>query len=222
MTTLAPTPSAPPKVEPGRRLDGAAWLASLGGVPLERVVFDPPPGTVTGDFYDAVGGRWGGRLVELVNGTLVEKAVGADESRIGMNFAGFLWNFVRSVGAGFVMMADGAVRMTGGNRREPDVTVHLAADYPGGTRPKDKVSRLPPRLIVEVLSEDNTAAEIDIKLRELFASGCRLAYVIDPRARTARRHTSADAFTTLDADAVLDGGDVLPGFEARLGDVLDG
>ena len=222
MTTLAPTPTAPPKVEPGRRLDGAAWLASLGGVPLERVVFDPSPGTVTGDFYDAIGGRWGGRPVELVNGTLVEKAVGFDESVIGLNLAARLWNFVTAAKLGVVAMADGAVRMAGGNRREPDVAVYLKADFPGGVRRKQKVTTLPPRLIVEVLSEDNTAAEIDIKLRELFASGCRLAYVIDPRARAARRHTSADDFTALDADAPLDGGDVLPGFAVKLADVLDG
>ena len=51
-------------------------LGSLGGIPPHRVVIDPPPGTVTSDFYDSVGGQWRGRGVELVDGTLVEKAVG--------------------------------------------------------------------------------------------------------------------------------------------------
>jgi Uma2 family endonuclease len=103
----------------------------------------------------------------------------------------------------------------------PDVAVYLKADYPDGKRPTDKVPQIPPRLAVEVLSRDNTPQEIDKKLREFFASGCRLAYVIDPRARTARRHTSPDEFTTLDDKADLDGGDVLPGFAVNLAGILD-
>ena len=199
----------------------ADLLDGLGNVPPHRVVADPPPGTVTGEFYDSIGGEWKGTLVELVDGTLVEKAMGFDESVIGQNLAARLWNFVHAAKLGIVAMADGAVRMTGGNRREPDVAVYLRADYPGGVRRKQKVTTLPPRLIVEVLSKDNTKAEIDKKLRELFASGCRLAYVIDPRARTARRHASPDDFTTIAADGTLDGGDVLPGFAVTLADVLD-
>ena len=222
MTLTLDEPRA--QLAPPARLarNGEEFLANLGGVPLHRVVFDPPPGTVTGEFYDSIGGEWQGRLVELVDGTLVRKAVGFDESVIGGNFFGRAWDFVRAAKLGVVAMADGGVRMVGGNRREPDVGVYLAADYPPGGRRPQKVTSLPPRLIVEVLSEDNTAAEIDKKLRELFASGCRLAYVIDPRARAARRHVSPDDFTIIDADGTLDGGDVLPGFEVGLRDVLDG
>ena len=139
-----------------------------------------------------------------------------------MNFGTDLNAHVRRRKLGFVTGEQGPVRMTEGNRREPDLTVFLAADYPGGVRPdREKVSTLPPRLIVEVLSEDNTPAEIDKKLRELFASGCRLAYVIDPRARTARRHASPDDFAVIAVDGTLDGGDVLPDFAVTLADVLD-
>ena len=227
MTTLAPTAPAIRRTDPDcgepapRARDGATFLASLGGVPLHRVIFDPPPGTVTAAYYEAVDGRVDGVLVELVNKTLVEKTMGADESRIGSNVLGFIWNHVRHAKLGFVMMADGMVRMAGGNRRMPDVAVYLKTDYPGGRRPKEKVSSLPPRLAVEVLSEDNTAAEIDMKLTEYFAAGCRLAYVIDPATRTARRHTAAREFAEIPADGELDGGDVLPGFAVALAELFD-
>ena len=221
MTALAAPPRKLPASPPARPRNGAEFLDSLGGVPIERVIFDPPPGTVTGEFYDSIGGEWNGMLVELVNATLVEKAMGMDESRIGMNFGTALNNHVRREKLGFVAGEAGTVKMVGGNRRMPDVAVYLKADYPGGVRPKEKVPLIPPRLIVEVLSADNTAAEVDMKLRELFASGCRLAYVIDPRTRTARRHASADDFTTVDEGGTLDGGDVLPGFAARLADLFD-
>ena len=226
MTALAAPP--PPKAAAPNDLD--VLLDSLGGIPAWRVVLDPQPGTVTPGYFEQIDGRMtrvdeaGNEretLVELVNGTLVEKAMGADESRIGGNFLADVNMFLRRLKLGFATMADGPVRMLGGNRREPDVTVFLREDYPGGKRPKDKVCKLPPRLTVEVLSEDNTPREIDMKLREYFARGCRLAYVIDPRKRDARRHTSPDDFTTIDADSTLDGGDVLPGFTVALADVFD-
>ena len=225
MTQLAELPSkveenAEPDMLP-TSLNGEAFQRSIGNVPWDRVVFDPPPGTVSGAFYDAVEGRWKGRLVELVNRTLVEKPMGHEESRIGANLIIILGGFVKRMKLGFITMADDLVKMAGGNRRQPDVAVYLKSDYPGGVRPTEKVTSLPPRLAVEVLSEDNTPSEIDMKLREFFASGCRLAYVIDPKERVARRHVSADEFTTLDAEAMLDGGDVVPGFEVKLKELLD-
>ncbi len=200
--------------------NGDAFRASLGGIPWHRIIFNPPPRTVSGSFYDAIEGRLGEHLVELVDGTLVEKPVGLDESRIAANLLTDLNVVVRQQKLGFVAGEAGTVRMSGGNRRMPDVAVYLRADYPEGQRPKDKVPTLPPRLAVEVLSEDNTPAEIDMKLRELFASGCRLAYVIDPKQQAARRYTSADDVTTVDAAGTLDGGDVVPGFAVKLADIL--
>ena len=202
--------------------DGVAFMAELGDVPLHRVLFDPPPGTVTGTYYEAIDGRVKDRLVELVNGTLVEKCMGMNESRIASNLNADLLIFVRRHKLGFVAGEAGTVRMTGGNRPMPDVAVYLAADYPDGVRPTAKVPAIPPRIAVEVLNEDNTAGEIALKLGEYFANGCRLAYVIDPEARAARRHTAPADFTDLAETDQLDGGDVLPGFTVALADVLDG
>ncbi|MEM7808510.1 MAG: Uma2 family endonuclease [Planctomycetota bacterium] len=224
MTTAAPpqrqhVSSVTPT--PRRVRWGDDFLATLGNVPIERVVFDPPPNTVTGEYYDAIDGRVDGILVELVGRTLVRKPMGMDESRIGMNFGIAVGPHVRKHKLGFVAGADGTVRMSQGNRRMPDVAVYLKADYPDGKRPTQKVPSLPPRLTVEVLSEDNTAAEIDMKLHEYFASGCLLAYVIDPKTKTARRHTSAREFTEIAADGELDGGDVLPGWSVPFAELFD-
>jgi hypothetical protein len=60
-----------------------------------------------------------------------------------------------------------------------------------------------------------------MKLAEFFASGCRLAYVIDPRTRTAQRHTAANESTTVPAEGELDGGEVLPGFAVKLADLFE-
>ena len=222
MTLLAEPPrTSAPAEGPAAPRNGEEFLASLGGVPLHRVLFDPPPGTVTGAYYEQIDGRVDDRLVELVNGTLVEKAVGMNESRVAMNLVIEMGGHVRSNKLGFIAGPDGTVKMAGGNRRMPDVAVYLRSDYPNGVRPAAKVPEIPPRIAVEVLSADNTASEIAMKLREYFASGCRLAYVIDPAARTARRHTAPDEFTEITPAGTLDGGDVLPGFEAKLAELFE-
>jgi Uma2 family endonuclease len=77
-----------------------------------------------------------------------------------------------------------------------------------------------PGLVVEVLSPTNTKAEIDRKLRELFAAGCKLAWVIDPESRSAKVYSSATRFKELSADGVLDGGKILPGFKLPLADLF--
>jgi hypothetical protein len=50
----------------------------LGKVPLERIWLDPPLGTATVDDVIRVEAKYN-RLCELVDGTLVEKAVGFED-----------------------------------------------------------------------------------------------------------------------------------------------
>ena len=91
--------------------------------------------------------------------------------------------------------------------------------------PGRKVSLKPiwdlyPDLAIEIISESNTPAEIRRKLEEYFQSGVRLAWVIDPRKRTARVHTSARRSRLVREHQSLDGGDVLTGFSVKLADLF--
>src|SRR5271156_4220948 len=55
----------------------------LGGIPLQRIWFHPAPGTATEKDVIAAEAREN-RLCELVDGTLVEKAMGFEESRLAL------------------------------------------------------------------------------------------------------------------------------------------
>jgi len=57
----------------------ADLLEYLGGIAPDRVRFRPPPGTATEEDVLAIHAREG-RLYELIDGVLVEKAVGLRES----------------------------------------------------------------------------------------------------------------------------------------------
>ena len=205
--------------EPVYRFEtAAAWHEAIGWVPLERVRLDPAPGTATAE--DALIASEKKPLVELVHGTLIEKAMGIRESQIATLLAHFLLTHVRPRKLGGVFGADATLRMPGGNVRLPDLSFVSAARLP------DPIQRMPdlcPDLAAEVLSEGNTKEEIRKKRVELFAGGTRLMWTIDARMRTAEVHTGPDAAdATVPADGSLDGGDVLPGFRVTLAELFDG
>ena len=212
--------AAPLKIgeRPARR-DG--WPDSLREVPLGRVVLDPPPGSVTLADYAALNGRHGGALVELVDNTLVEKPVGRKEAAIAAEVIYVVKHFLKRLGIGGKLSGpDGMLEMSGGNGREPDVCWTAPEDV-RDPEWQHKVPAEPPTFAVEVVSEGNTEAELDRKRREYFASGCRLAVWLYPRTRSARVFTGVDDGRDLGPDDALDGGDVLPGFSVRVGDLFD-
>lgn len=157
------------------------------------------------------------RFVELLDGTLVEKPMGNYESLIGALILRAILNFVIPQKLGAVAGEQSMVRMAAGRVRMPDVTYTSFARCPGGKIPRDAIINIAPDLIVEVLSETNTRLEIEQKLSELFASGTRLAWVVDAKTETAEvHHKPGGPDQLLHANGTLDGEDVLPGFTLSL------
>ena len=156
--------------------------------------------------------------MELVNGTLIEKATGFWESNIAVRLSHVLMNFTDEHRLGVIFGPNATLRMLGGNMRMPDASFVSKDRVPVDDAP---VPLLCPDLAVEVLSRKNTSAEIDIKLAEFFAGGTRLAWVIDPRKRTVTvyRVPTAPALV-LDAAGQLDGEAVLPGFRHPVADLF--
>ena len=84
---------------------------------------------------------------------------------------------------------------------------------PGRRVPRETIPTIAPDIAVEVLSETNTPAEIDQKLREYFQSDTRLAWVIDPPTGTVTVYHSPEApVRVLKESDSLDGEYVLPRF----------
>lgn len=199
----------------------AEWLHDLGDVPPDRIIMDPWPGTATEkDLLTFV--ERDKRLCELIDGTLVEKPMGFLESLVAVALITALNNFVRGRNLGVVSGEAGTLRMASGRIRLPDVAYISFADMPGGRVPPEPVPTLPPTIAAEVLSETNTAAEIRQKLREYFESGCRLAWIIDPVARTVAVYEgpSDEPARVLGEADVLDGGGALPGFGLPVSDLF--
>src|SRR5438128_410273 len=93
----------------------------LGGIPLSRIRFHPPPGTATEqDVLDTHARQK--RLCELVDGVLVEKAMGSPESCLAIEIARMLKTFVKQHRLGLVAGEAGMMRLSSGLVRIPDVS----------------------------------------------------------------------------------------------------
>jgi Uma2 family endonuclease len=206
----ATTPSTAPDPSPPETL--ADLHRRLGGIPLERIRCQPPPGTAT---EDDVLLRPNGekRLFELVDGVLVEKAMGFYESVLAAVLIRILGNFVEQHDLGTVSAPDGAMRLRPGRVRLPDVSFVSWERFPNRRLPAERVPAVVPDLAVEVISEGNTEPEMELKLDEYFSTGVRLVWYLYPETRTARVYTSRTDVRELTEDDTLDGGEVLPGFQ---------
>jgi Uma2 family endonuclease len=193
----------------------ADLLARLGDVPPRRVRVQPAPGTATEEDLITLNERREG-LFELVDGALVEKAMGQYEARVGGILFYFLETFLEAHDLGIAYPADAMLRVLPGLVRLPDVSFISWAKLPDRQLPAEAVANFAPDLAVEVLSDSNTPAEMERKRGEYFQAGVRLVWEIDPETRTAEVYTAPDRRTALGEDGVLDGGDVLPGFNLSL------
>jgi Uma2 family endonuclease len=186
-------------------------LRDLGGIPSSRVRMFPTPGTAT--LRDLIRfQKKDGRILELVDGTLVAKPVAFTESAIAVNLISPLNNYAMENDLGVVTGEQGLTRLLPGLARAPDVSFVNWEQLPNRQLPRDAVPGLYPDLAVEVLSKGNTRGEMARKRREYFLAGTRLVWQVNPLKRTVDVFTAPDAFITLTESDTLDGGDVLPGF----------
>jgi Uma2 family endonuclease len=194
-------------------------VARLGNIPLSRVLANPSPGQATeADVLEAE--RRYNRLYELVDGVLVEKVMGYPESLLAAALIQILRNYVRPRRLGLVSAPDGMVRLFAGRIRIPDVSFASWDRFPDRKVPKKPVPSLAPDLVIEVLSESNTPAEMQRKRQEYFDAGVRLVWEIDPALRTVTVYTPDGTITVLDATQRLEGGEVLPGFALELSELF--
>lgn len=193
----------------------------LGGIPASRIHLHPQPGTATIRDLERLDRKTRGTC-ELIDGVIVEKQMGWYESLVASVLIQILGPHVQIHKLGIVLGSDAVLRLFPQQARAPDVCFvskqSLARDKPSRSKP---IPVLIPDLAVEVLSKSNTPKEIELKLRQYFTSGVRLAWVIDPKRRNAMIHTSLTERTPIELDGVLDGGKVVPGFRVTLRELFD-
>jgi Uma2 family endonuclease len=197
----------------------ADLLAHFGPIAHRRIRQEPAPGTATEqdaiDIHDREK-----RLYELIDGVLVEKASGVQESFLASLIARFLSEFAGQHDLGFVLGADGMARLAPGLIRIPDVSFVSWRRVPSHRIPRVAMLGFAPDLAVEVLSPSNTPLEMNRKLQDYFTAGVSLVWYVDPGNRTVQVFTAVDQATFLQEDQNLNGDPVLPGFVQPLRDLF--
>ena len=76
-------------------------------------------------------------------------------------------------------------------------------------------------LAVEVVSPDDRATEVYAKVQHFLEAGTRQVWVLWSPQRRVTVYTLDGGAQELGPEALLDGGDVLPGFSVRVGDLFE-
>jgi Uma2 family endonuclease len=187
----------------------------FGPMPIWRIRRDPIPGTATVKDVLRILEREK-RPCELVDGILVEKTIGFEESHLAIRLAILLGNFVEQHDLGIVAGEAGTIKLARGLVRIPDVAFYSWNSLPDKKLPRKPIPKLAPDLAVEVLSESNTRQEMDQKLDDYLAAGVKLVWYVDPRTETVQVFSGRKTGKTLRQGQSLDGNAVLPGFKLPL------
>lgn len=192
----------------------------LGGIPLSPILARPAPGTATEADLLAVNARKL-HLCELVDGVLVEKAMGLRESILALVIAGLLGELVRSRNLGLVAGEAGTLKLLGGLIRLPDVAFIPWSRIPGGRVPVEPVPQLAPELAIEVLSKGNTKAEMRRKRGEYFEAVVDVVWEVDPTKRVIHvYHKGQDKPEAFNQSQTIECGSTLAGFRLVLAELF--
>ena len=154
---------------------------------------------------------------ELVRGELVPVTPAGDmHGALAAALTGELRAFVQANHLGRVYVETGYRLFSNPDTvRGPDVSFVSRARAATLKRRRGFIHSAPD-LAIEIVSEDNTPAQLATKAAEYLAAGTRLVWIVDPEPRHVRIHQPGRAVVTLPATDTLDGGDVLPGFTLPL------
>jgi Uma2 family endonuclease len=159
------------------------------------------------------------RSFELVRGEVIEVSRPTrPHGRICVNVGYKLEQYARKTRKGNVVCNDTGVvlEQDPGTVRGPDIAyfddVQHFEDLP------KKWGDSVPRLIVEVLSPNDTARYIIDKIADYFRAGVEVVWVIDPDSKRVNVYSKSAGVKTLTEKDPLTGGDVLPGFRCKVAD----
>jgi Uma2 family endonuclease len=161
-----------------------------------------------------------GWWTELVRGRVVrEPQPSYDHGRVQATIIGALTRHVREHAPDLVCVGNVGVITDelGATVRGPDAAVVHRSRLDLG---RAGFIRGAPDLPIEVVSPSNRAGEIQTKVKEYFAAGARLVWVVYPETRTVAVHESPGTARFLGEHDVLDGGEVLPELSLLVGEIF--
>ena len=163
------------------------------------------------------------RIVELVEGHIVDMPLPDPiHAAILGALSGALAIYLQKRKLGRVLAGD-APFVLERNPEGKDTLRGIDIAFVSSERLPARLTRAPltvaPDLAVEITSPSNTADDIAKKIQQLLNAGAGLIWIVYPDLRCVAVHT-VDGSVTLKESDTLSGGEVLPGFEILVSEIL--
>lgn len=161
---------------------------------------------------------------ELIDGQLVERNMGAKSSRVATKLLLFVGNFAEAGKRGIVFQSDCGFQIfpDDPNRvRYADCSFIRTGRLPGD-KPPDGHCRVSPDLVIEAVSPNDTAHELEAKVQEWLRAGVRLVWVAYPDTHSVHVFRADGTTAWLREGEELTGDDVLPDFKCRVAGIFQG
>lgn len=160
--------------------------------------------------------------LELVNGRLVRKAMGAEASWVQGGLVKLLRLFVDAAQLGFVFESECGFACFPPNERKvrkPDVSFVRRGRFEGDRLPSGNAT-VRPDLVVEVVSPQEKAYKLHAKIRDFQSVGVPLIWVVYPNTQTIQVLSLGSPERWFGVGDTLTGDPVLPGFSVPVADLF--
>jgi Uma2 family endonuclease len=158
-----------------------------------------------------------GRIYELVHGEFVEKTFSKESSRVNFKLSRILGNYIDSSNCGWGFGPDTGFRCFQESDdpdrvRKPGVAFISLARMPAATYEDEGYISTVPDLVVEVISPNDLASEVEAKRDEWLAAGVQSVWIVDPTSKTVRIERHDGSYALYRHNDILVDEPVLPGF----------
>lgn len=160
--------------------------------------------------------------LELVDGEVVAAVTpGLRHGELAVYLSGLLLPHARRLGGTVAVEVGCWLSRDPDKVRVADV-VYLAPERVPDPERRHKFLEGASDLVVEIVSPEDRVAEIQVKIGEYLAHGCRLLWLVEPESRTITIHRPDRSARVLTVDDMLSGEDVIPGFQVTVREVFEG
>lgn len=163
-----------------------------------------------------------GHRFELVEGQLVERNMSVESSWIAQQVNHRLCHYAETSRPGLVLGPDCGYQIfpDDPNRvRFPDGSFIRSGRFPNDIPPRGH-SRVVPDLVIEVVSPNDLAWEVDVKVVEYLQAGVPVVWVFFPDTRSVSVYRANGESARLGVDDALSDAEVLPGFTCPVAEVF--
>jgi Uma2 family endonuclease len=169
--------------------------------------------------YEEYAAAYPDKLLELIDGRIVEKVTSEEHGYIVITIGSELRSWKKRTGAKGYFSSESSHRIQKNQKdeRRPDVSFRYTDDSVSSETALYEM----PDFAVEVKSIGNSYDELRDKARFYLANGSRLVWLVYPNRRIVEVYFEDGTSELFKEEYTLSGGDVLPDFEMKIADIFD-